>query len=241
MDHFDNQIKKEVNEFLQKNIRFTQEEGESIRRKIQNKKSRSLKFDPVYWTVLVAAASIFIFFSASFIGDLRQNTTTGNYEIPGFVDEERQNESLYQGEDLSIGVLGNRPEINEEQINFRVISFKEFTIEEIRSFDAIFIMKENLSTAAEKQYTNIFTDSNIPFFFINSNKGAYPFIDENLEYNEAREIPYHDYFATGYLFTPEGAEMTWTYESTIENNKDAFSKIFKTIERASPHTFNAGS
>ncbi|GKW46989.1 hypothetical protein [Planococcus sp. NCCP-2050] len=230
MDHFKIEVKKEVNEFLEKNIRSTHEEWERIQSEIHEKKKKTPKFNPVYWTVLVAAASLFLFLSVTYIGDLNKGTSSSaNFSIPGLFTNENLDKDLYEGKELSIGVLGKIPETYEKQISFQVIEFEQFTVKEIRKFDAIFVMKESLSTAAEKQYTKVFTDSTIPFFFLDSNKGAYPFIDENLEYEEAREIPYHDYYATGYLVTVDGEEMTWTYEE-----KNALSTIFKTIEKVSP-------
>ena len=238
MDHFKVEVKKEVNEFLEKNICSTHEEWERIQSGIRQEKKKTLKFNPVYWTVLVAAASLFLFLSVTYIGDLNKGTSsTASFSIPGLFNNENQDKDLYEGKELSIGVLGNIPKINEKQINFQVIEFEKFTVNEIRKFDAVFVMKESLSTAAEKQYTKVFTDSNIPFFFLNSNKGAYPFIDENLEYEEAREIPYHDYYATGYLATVDGEEMTWTYEGNKEKN--ALSNIFKTIESVSSKIFRS--
>ncbi|MFC5604632.1 hypothetical protein [Sporosarcina koreensis] len=237
MDRFETEIKKEVNDFLEKNIRFTHEEGERIRERIAPRKKRTIRFSPVYWTVMAAAASLFIFISISFISS-PNGISIGNTTLLGFMNGEEQDSSIYKGKDLTIGVIGAAPEINEKQIAFQEISFEQFTIEEVRKFDAVFVMKESLSTAAEKQYTKIFTDSHIPFFFIDSNKGAYPFIEENLEYEEAAEIPYHNYFATGYLASIDGEEMTWTYEPSNEKNKGSFSAIFKTIEDVSHKTFN---
>ncbi|MDW0118362.1 hypothetical protein QTL97_15630 [Sporosarcina thermotolerans] len=237
MERFEKEIKKEVDDFLKRNIRFTHEEGERIRDRIAPKEKRAIRFNPVYWTVLAAAASLFIFISISFINN-PNGISIGNTTLLGFMNGEDQHNSLYKGKYLKIGVIGAIPEVNEKQIAFQEISFDQFTIEEVRNFDAVFVMKESLSTAAEKQYTKIFTDSHIPFFFIDSNKGAYPFIDENLEYEEAAEIPNHNYFATGYLLTIDGEEMTWTYEPSNENNKVSFSAIFKTIEYVTRITFN---
>jgi len=236
MERFETEIKKEVDDFLERNIRFTHEEGERIRERIAPRKKRALRFNPVYWTVFAAAASLFIFISISFING-PNGISSGNSTLLGFMNDKDQHNSLYKGKDLTIGVIGAKPEVNEKQIDFQEIRFDQFTIEEARNFDAVFVMKESLSTAAEKQYTTIFTDSHIPFFFIDSNKGAYPFIDENLEYEEAVEIPYHNYFATGYLLTIDGEEMTWTFEPSNENNQGSFSAIFKTIENVSHKTY----
>ncbi|MDJ0332230.1 hypothetical protein [Planococcus sp. S3-L1] len=242
MSRFENELKKEVNNFLEKNIRFSHREGEQLRSRINQPKKRFVKANPVYLTILVAAASLLILLSYTFVEDNNSNIFTGSEtskESIG-INQQNQNETLYKGKELVIAALGDAPEVEEKQITFQEINFEEFTVKKIRNFDAVFIMNESLSVAAEKRYTHIFTESNIPFFFIDSNKGAYPFIDENLEYNEAREIPYHDYYATGYLLTIEGEEITWTYESSEKNNQDAFSTIFQTIENALPKTFHTG-
>lgn len=44
-----------------------------------------------------------------------------------------------------------------------------------------------------------YLESHIPFFFIESNTGEYPFIDADLAYEDAREISNHQYYATGFL------------------------------------------
>lgn len=142
---------------------------------------------------------------------------------------------LYDGKELSIAVLGTKPEAKEKQIEFQEIAFDEFNKEEIKKYDAVFITKENLSQAAESQYAEIYSNSHMPFFFIESNKDAYPFIDADLSYEDAREIPNHNYFATGFLETLQNEQKTWTYDLyndqvNEENIRDVFSKIFKTIE-----------
>lgn len=231
MDRFDVELKKEVDQFLENNIHFTPEEENRMLEKVRQKRNRRLSFNPVYWTVVVAAASLFIFFSVYFVSD-----SGGDLGASG--GQGSQERSLYGGKALTIGVLGTPPDVKETQVAFQELSLEQFTIEKVRDFDAVFIMKENLIEAAEEPYTEVFTDSHIPFFFIESNKGAYPFNDETLGYEEAREIPYHDYYAHGYLVTIEGMEMTWPFESTEGNNAPAFSKIFQTIEKVLPQTFD---
>lgn len=145
---------------------------------------------------------------------------------------------LYEGKELSIAVLGTKPEVEEEQVDFQEITFDEFTTEELNKFDAVFIMKENLEEAAESQYAPIYSDTHIPFFFIENNKDAYPFIDADLAYEDAREIPDHNYYATSFLKTPYDEERTVRYglyndEVSEENIREAFSRMFKTVEQSS--------
>jgi hypothetical protein len=145
---------------------------------------------------------------------------------------------LYEGKELSIAVLGTKPEVEEEQVDFQEITFDEFTTEVLNKFDAVFIMKENLEEAAESQYAPIYSDTHIPFFFIENNKDEYPFIDADLAYEDAMEIPDHNYYATSFLKTPDDEERTVRYglyndEVSEENIQEAFSRMFKAVEQSS--------
>jgi len=138
----------------------------------------------------------------------------------------------YEGRDLSIAVVG---EVEEQQVEFDEISFDEFSGSALRKYDAVFIMKENLSEAAKSEYASVYTEVRIPFFFIESNKGAYPFIDPELAYEDAREIPYHDYYATSFLQMDTGEQTTVRYglhndEETEKHVKALYSQLFTSIE-----------
>lgn len=141
----------------------------------------------------------------------------------------------YDGKTLNIAVLGTVPEIKEDHIDFHEISFDEFHADKLQRFDAVFIMKEQLSEAAESQYASVYPDAHVPFFFMESNKGEYPFIDAELAYEDAREIPNHDYYATSFLETVDGEQRTATYalyddKVTEQNVKALYSNIFGIIE-----------
>lgn len=141
----------------------------------------------------------------------------------------------YDGEALKIAVVGTPPDVREDHIDFHEISFDEFHADKLQRFDAVFIMKEQLSEAAESQYASVYPDAHVPFFFMESNKGEYPFIDAELAYEDAREIPNHDYYATSFLETVEGEQRTATYalyndKVTEQNVKALYSNIFGIIE-----------
>ncbi|WP_033541969.1 hypothetical protein [Planococcus sp. CAU13] len=145
---------------------------------------------------------------------------------------------LYEGKELSIAVLGKAPEVKEEQVDFQEITFDEFNKEGIMQYDAVFIMKENLAEAAESQYAPVYKESHLPFFFIETNTGAFPFVEAEQAYDESREIPYHNHYATGFLEVPNGEQRTSTFgldngKVTKENIKDVYSRIFKTVEESS--------
>lgn len=66
---------------------------------------------------------------------------------------------IYRGDHLSIGVIGESPNVREQNINFNSITLEELKTktEQISSdFDAVFIMNEHLSQAAESQYSSVY-------------------------------------------------------------------------------------
>jgi len=147
---------------------------------------------------------------------------------------------LYEGKSLRIAVVGESPEVKEKQVNFKEISFDEMTSEELKSYDAIFIMRENLNKAAESYYADVYLNSTIPFFFIQSTKSYHPFIDKEQEYADARDFSqYNDYYATGFLASlKDENHKFWRYGlyNDIDNNeniKEVYSRIFNTIEQNS--------
>ncbi|WP_404458484.1 hypothetical protein [Sutcliffiella horikoshii] len=54
----------------------------------------------------------------------------------------------YEGKTLDIAMVGEPPEVKEEQVIFTEISFDEMTLEDLTSYDAVFISENNLSKAA---------------------------------------------------------------------------------------------
>jgi hypothetical protein len=145
-----------------------------------------------------------------------------------FIDFEQ-----YEGRPLNIGVIGEFPEVREENINFIPINFSELEDQKIDSYDAIFIMKEHLSQASHSKYAKIYKNAKIPFFFIQTEKSYLPFVDESITYEGAIK-PSTTSYATGYLNTGDEIKY-WEYGlyNDIENEKtikEVFSRIFMTIE-----------
>jgi hypothetical protein len=142
---------------------------------------------------------------------------------------------LYEGKALSIAVVGEPPEVEEEQVRFNEISFDELTSEEIESYDAVFIMENNLSEAAERQYADVYLNSTIPFFFIGTDNYV-PFTEKDMEYNKTSNWTAGISYAVGILTSQEDNTLKhWVYglyndEKTDEHIKEMYSRIFKTID-----------
>ncbi|MCD5322205.1 MULTISPECIES: hypothetical protein [Pontibacillus] len=85
----------------------------------------------------------------------------------------------YSGKALKIAVVGASPEVREENVRFNELSFKKLREEDLTLYDAVFVMKENLSEASQSQYVDVYKRHEIPFFFISA-RNSIPFF-ENLK------------------------------------------------------------
>lgn len=61
MERSDRKISTQLKEVADGNVRFTQEDKLAIRRKLENGNSSVRRFQPVYWTVLASAVTLFVF------------------------------------------------------------------------------------------------------------------------------------------------------------------------------------
>ncbi|MEH7380260.1 hypothetical protein V7138_07245 [Bacillus sp. JJ1533] len=145
------------------------------------------------------------------------------------------NFELYEGKSLEIAVVGERPEVKEEQVTFSEISFEQLTGENIGSYDAVFITEKNLPQASESKYANTYLDSMIPFFFISANSHI-PFTVRETEFNESWTWTAGNNYAVGVLTSNEDKLLkSWGFglyndKKTDENIKQVYSLIFETIE-----------
>ncbi|WP_256989984.1 hypothetical protein [Paenibacillus sp. VTT E-133280] len=151
---------------------------------------------------------------------------------------------LYSGKSLFIGVVGEVPKIREEHIHFTSISFEELEdYDELSSdYDAVVIMKEHLQEADDNKYVKVYTHAGIPFFFIQSTKSFMPFVLEDVSYEHSSLKDFNNnMYATGYFHNGE-KYRSWEdglYNDKINepNIKDAYSRIFTTIESIENGTY----
>lgn len=142
---------------------------------------------------------------------------------------------LYEGLDLTIGVVGKIPDVRERNIVFKSIDLNDIRKGNLSSkYDAIFIMKEQLIEAARAPYANIYKNSGIPFFFIESKKSHVPFVEAEIEYEAFPDTDSGEYASGYYEIGDSGKSFGYgLYNDTVNevNILDVFSRIFMTIEQ----------
>ncbi|HWO76559.1 MAG TPA: hypothetical protein VNM69_11790 [Bacillus sp. (in: firmicutes)] len=153
--------------------------------------------------------------------------------------EDEYEAPVYKGQDLTIGVIGEKPDVREKNVHFQSVSLDELESANNRisdNFDTIFIMKENLEQAAENKYAKVYKELKLPIFFIESKKAYVPFINDDLTYNEVPDIDDQMYI-TGIISKGEDTFKIWgfgLYNDTENdtNIKSVYSSVFETIESA---------
>ncbi|WP_079479022.1 hypothetical protein [Halobacillus salinus] len=141
----------------------------------------------------------------------------------------------YEGHSLKIAVVGEAPEVAEDQVEFREVSFEELPSMDSNSYDAVFITEDNLTEASESQYADLYSDSPIPFFFIGA-KSHIPFTAEDAVYDDSWKWEPGNSYAVGIKRNQEdGSSKNWGFglsneEKSKEHIADVYSRIFKIIE-----------
>ena len=144
--------------------------------------------------------------------------------------------NLYVGQKLSVGIIGEAPEVRERQVKLVRINFSDLEKEGIDSqYDAIFITKDNLSEAAQKKYKLIYKKSKIPFFFIENKKSCVPFTEENLSYEEVPDLEQQAYIS-GFMYKDNklnswGFDLNYNDIDNEANIEEFYSKIFEIISK----------
>ena len=98
MNNFDKKISDKVKSYLDENIDFSTEESEKIHLKIQQGNHKSRKFNPLYWTVLASAATIFLILSLSFL----KGPIVGPENEHAVQGSGNENPTLPEGEELAV-------------------------------------------------------------------------------------------------------------------------------------------
>lgn len=118
----------------------------------------------------------------------------------------------YLGRNLEIGVLGTPPEIDSEKITFSTVEIEELSTETVEQYDSFFVMEEYLERAADGPYTEVFANSDVLFFFIQTEAYYFPFVDDEISYTDySKRVHDEEIFSLGYYPAAEEGASTWQF------------------------------
>lgn len=144
--------------------------------------------------------------------------------------KEKVYEEKYIGRELRIAVLGEIPNVREEQIKFEKVDFENIeNISSSEKYDAIFVMKENLNEASKDKYKYIYSNSKVTFFFIDSEKGRIPFMVKGVSYEEEEKRETFSYIVSIEKNDSSTGFGLYNDEKTEKNIQDCYSTAFKYI------------
>lgn len=142
---------------------------------------------------------------------------------------------------LNIAVIGEIPDIASDDIEFTKIKFKEIENNEFY-YDAIFVMKNYLSEAAQDKNIKRFRNSSKPIFFIGTKASYFPFIEtgNSLSYEDyVKRVNITNYEISGIIFVDDRTGyQSFNVSAFVDENslsssdKDKiFSEVFNTIRK----------
>ena len=142
----------------------------------------------------------------------------------------------YDGKPLKIAVIGDIPELINEKIHFEPISLDEFgedTLHISTNFDAVMITPVMFEEASNDRFVEVYTHSNIPIIFFDSEKRNLPFTNRGTTYETAHwESLNNGSHTTIYLSDKDAnREDTWYFQLKDESELDNLYKaIFEKAE-----------
>ncbi|WP_211746635.1 hypothetical protein [Paenibacillus sp. Marseille-Q4541] len=155
-----------------------------------------------------------------------------------FASSDSFNRKPYDGRILSIGIVGEVPDVREKHILFQKIHLHQMKEASIgHNLDAIFISKEFLSAAAAPEFAKVYKGAEIPVFFLESERGYVPFYYEGISYEDAPDT-FDLTYATA-LVPESGNEMKyWGFglnndKKNKKNIQSAYSDMFQAIDKGS--------
>lgn len=147
------------------------------------------------------------------------------------------NEIKYDGTPLKIAVIGDIPELNNEKIHFEPISLDEFSEDVVQistNFDAVMITPLMFEEASDDRFVDIYSNSEMPIIFFNSNRGQYPFVFEKMNYQVAQDHTIMDNGSHTTIFlwnVEENKSDTWYFYLKDEKELDVlYKEIFEKVE-----------
>lgn len=137
---------------------------------------------------------------------------------------------VYSGDDLKIGIVGDKPKIKEKNVSFISLTMEDILSSKFDSLDSVFINKKYLNEAAKPQYAKVYLESPIPFIFIDSEKVYMAYTDKDISYENAHDSKSGDYLIGFYKDTYFGLSP---YNNIINEQtiQDCYARTFNIVEK----------
>ncbi len=140
-------------------------------------------------------------------------------------------EVYYDGSDLNIGVIGEIPDEDFDNVMFYSTDPESLKVEE---FDAYFITAPYFDELSQSEWTPVFSSIHVPVFFMNVDSIDLVFQHEDLSYEQAEAYPATEH-TTGFVHKDDGM-LGWGYgepsnSTNINDTPDwIYHSIFNDIE-----------
>ncbi|MCR8995584.1 hypothetical protein [Brevibacillus laterosporus] len=89
---------------------------------------------------------------------------------------------------LNIGVVGSKPSVNEENVQFIELTLDRLIKDQNITLDALFIMPDMLQEASKKPYKPIYKTGKYSIYFVDSASSYLPFTEDDMTYESAPKI-----------------------------------------------------
>lgn len=161
----------------------------------------------------------------------------------GCADRNTWNGPLYEGKPLTIGVIGEAPEVRETNVSFVPLGLEEMAKnpEKLSSrFDAVFITKDYFREAYAPQYKKAYQEAGLPFIFIQIDKLLPMYMEEDVSYDDAPSA--NDLrFAAGNYRSPTGEEtqVLFAFITTPKTKRISKARTPKFLKRSNPKAFGS--
>ncbi|TSI02543.1 amino acid oxidase [Lysinibacillus sp. BW-2-10] len=144
-------------------------------------------------------------------------------------------EVTYDGVPLNIAVIGDIPELKNENIHFELFSLEKLSEDTSNipsNFNAIMITPSAFEEASDDKFVEVYKGLETPIIFFDSNKRHFPFVNEELTYETANfDALDNGSHTTIYINNVNiNKEDAWYYYLDDENDVDVlYTDIFKKI------------
>ncbi|MEC0345234.1 hypothetical protein [Peribacillus frigoritolerans] len=144
--------------------------------------------------------------------------------------ENNFNPIIYSGNDLKIGIVGEKPKSKKKMYSFIPLTMEDISSSNFDNLDSVFINKKYLSEAAKEEYANVYLESPLPFVFIDSYKVYLAYIDKDTSYENAHKSKSGDYLIGFYKDTYFGLSL-YNNIKNEETIQDSYARMFNILEK----------